>query len=169
MDPWTTLRDEYYILQEELMQNDSPIHRRNFIRAVCSNVEGTLNYIMAQLVKSASLLSPSMQLAFSEKQVKVKQNGDVEVVRLTIKTQTKIKMVFKFLDKHLGGSRLDLSNNDFNKLNEAFKVRDRLMHPRNDNDLVVTKEEVQMMIDGYKWYITGYQSTMKFIAKELTA
>jgi hypothetical protein len=167
MDPWTTLRDEYFILQEELFQNDTPIQRRNFVRAVCSNVEGTLNWLMQQLAENASALSEPERLAFEEKQVTVKENGQVEISRLLLKAKVKIKMVFKFLAKYPGGDKLDLSDNNFSKLIASFKVRDRLMHPRNNSDLEVSESEVQDMIDGYRWYIKGYQSTLKSIGKEL--
>ena len=167
MDPWVTLRDEYFILQEELMQNDTPVHRRNFIRAVCANVEGTLNWLMYKLSENAADLTETEKLAFNEKQIVVKENGQVEESRLLLKTKVKIKMVFKFLYKYPGGDKIDLNDNNFNKLSNSFKVRDRLMHPKNDSDLDVTESEVQDMIDGYKWYINGYQNTLKSIRKEL--
>ena len=168
MDPWVTLRDEYYILQEELLQSDTPIHRRNFIRSVCSNVEGTLNWLMKQLSDNAAALSSTEKMAFKEQQLKVKDNGEVVISSLHLKTKVKIKMVFKFLSKYPGGNKIDLQDNNFNKLNASFKVRDRLMHPKNDSDLTVSEEEVQSMIDGYRWYIKGYQETLKSIEKELT-
>lgn len=168
MDPWATLRDEYYILQDELLQNDTPIHRRNFIRAVCSNVEGTLNWLMQQLSENAAALTEAEKLAFREKQIIVKENGQVEITRLLLKTKVKIKMVFKFLSKYPDGDKLDLNDNNFNKLITSFKVRDRLMHPKKDSDLEVTESEVQDMIDGYRWYIVGYQNTLKSIEKALS-
>ena len=76
MDPWTILRDEYYILQKELHQADTPIVRRNFIRSVCANVEGTLNYLMQILVVHSGALSDIEKLAFQEKQIFVKDNGE---------------------------------------------------------------------------------------------
>jgi len=42
------------------------------------------------------------------------------------------------------------------------------MHPKNDSDLEVSEQEVQTMINGYRWYIKGYQETLKSIEKELT-
>ncbi len=168
MDPWVTLRDEYYILQEELLQNDTPIHRRNFIRSVCSNIEGTLNWLMKQLSNNAAALSAKEKVAFQEQQLHVKDNGEVVVSALHLKTKVKIKMVFKFLSKYPGGDKINLQDNNFNKLNNSFKVRDRLMHPKNDSDLEVSEQEVQTMINGYRWYIKGYQETLKSIEKELT-
>jgi len=106
MDPWVTLRDEYYILQEELLQNDTPIHRRNFIRSVCSNIEGTLNWLMKQLSNNAAALSAKEKVAFQEQQLHVKDNGEVVVSALHLKTKVKIKMVFKFLSKYPGGDKL---------------------------------------------------------------
>jgi len=167
MDPWVTLRDEYFILQEELVQNDTPIHRRNFIRAVCANVEGTLNWLMYQLSKNASALSGTEKLAFNEKQIVVKENGQVEESRLLIKTKVKIKMVFKFLSKYPSGDQIDLNDNNFSKLSSSFKVRDRLMHPKSDSDLEVSEAEVQDMINGYRWYIKGYQETLNPLKKSL--
>ncbi len=168
MDPWITLRDEYYILQEELMQNDTPINRRNFIRSVCSNVEGTLNWLMKQLSDNAAALSSKEKMVFQEQQLNVKDNGEVVVSALHLKTKVKIKMVFKFLSKYPGGNKIDLQDNNFNNLNESFKVRDRLMHPKINSDLEVSEQEVQLMIDGYRWYIKGYQETLKSIEMELT-
>ncbi len=169
MDPWITLRDEYYILQEELLQNDSPIHRRNFVRATCSNVEGTLNWLMEKLAENASALSLHEKMAFREQQIKVKENGKTELSPLFIQTKVKIKMVFKFLAKYPGGNKIDLSNNDFTKLINSFEVRNRLMHPKNDADLNVTENEIQSMIDGYRWYIRGYQDSLKSIENELVS
>ena len=163
MDPWITLRDEYYILQEELLQNDTPITRRNFIRSGCANVEGTLNYLMNVLAENASALTDIEKLAFQEKQISVKENGEVFTSPLLIKTKTKIKMVFKVLSRYPGADLPKLNDNDFNKLMSCFKKRDKLMHPRNDIDLKVSEQEAQDMIDGYRWYITNYQEIIKSI------
>jgi len=149
------------------LQNDTPIHRRNFIRSVCSNVEGTLNWLMKELSDNASILTPTEKMAFKEQQLNVKNNGEVVISPLHLKTKVKIKMVFKFLAKYPGGNIIDLHDNNFNKLTSSFKVRDRLMHPKQDLDLTVSEQEIQSMIDGYRWYIKGYQETLKSIEKGL--
>lgn len=166
MDPWVTLRDEYFILQEELLQNDTPIHRRNFIRAVCANVEGTLNWLMYMLSENLSGIDEDQMLALKEKK-KVKKEGGLVEVPLRQGTVDKIKFVFKLLAKFPGGDKMDFSENHFSKLRDSFEVRDRLMHPKRDSDLTVSEEEVQIMIDGYRWYITKYQDTLKAIEKAL--
>lgn len=166
MDPWVTLRDEYFILQEELLQNDTPIHRRNFIRAVCSNVEGTLNWLMYMLSENLSGIDEEQMLALKEKK-RVKKEGRIVEVPLRNGTVEKIKFVFKLLAKFPGGDKMDFGDNNFSKLRNSFEVRDRLMHPKRDADLSVTEEEVQTMIDGYRWYITNYQATLKSIEKAL--
>lgn len=148
------------------MQNDTPVVRRSFIRSVCANVEGTLNYLMGIMAENAGALNDIEKLAFSEKQIYVKENGDVVAKPLFIDTKTKIKMVFKVLAKYPGGSIMDLSDNNFDKLTKTFRVRDRIMHPRNDPDLNVSEEEVQTAIDGYRWYIKGYQNELKTIRKK---
>lgn len=163
MDPWKTLRDEYYIMQEELLQHDTPIVRRNFIRSVCANVEGTLNYLMTILSENAGVLNDLERLAFRERQIVVKDNGEVSTTTLFLKTKTKIKMVFKVLSRYPNGDGMDLGNANFEKLMASFEKRDRLMHPRNDKELEVSFEEVQNMIDGYRWYIHGYQNVLKSI------
>lgn len=165
MDPWTTLRDEYYILQEELLQSDTPIARRNFIRSVSANVEGTLNYLMYILVEHSSVLTNTEKIAFQEKQISVKENGEVVTSNYYINTKSKIKMVFKVLARYSGGVGLNLQDNDFNKLMASLKIRDRLMHPRKNLDLDVSEQEIQNMIDGYRWYIRGYQDVLKSIEK----
>lgn len=165
MDPWKTLRDEYYILQEELLQHDTPIVRRNFIRSVCANVEGTLNYLMSILSENASVLSDIERLAFKERQIFVKDNGEVCTTTLFLRTRTKIKMVFKVLARYPSSTKMDLGDANFEKLMTSFEKRDRLMHPRNDKDLEVAHEDIQNMIDGYRWYIHGYQNVLKSIKK----
>lgn len=163
MDPWKTLRDEYYILQEELLQHDTPISRRNFIRSVCANVEGTLNYLMSILSENASVLSDIEKLAFKERQILVKDNGDVCTATFFLKTKTKIRMVFKVLARYPSARGIDLSDPNLEKLMASFKKRDLLMHPRNNKDLEVAHDEVQNTIDGYHWYILMYQNALRSI------
>lgn len=150
-------------MQEELLQHDTPIVRRNFIRSVCANVEGTLNYLTAILAENASALSDIEKLAFNERQVFVKDNGEITTTTLLLKTRTKIKMVFRVLARYPGGSEMDIGDANFDKLMSSFEKRDRLMHPRNDKELEVSSEEIQNMIDGYRWYISGYQNVLKSI------
>lgn len=166
MDPWVTLREEFITLQRELVQNDSPITRRTFFRAVCANIEGTLNYLMRIMAENAAVLTDTERLAFLERQIHVKDSGEVSTGPLHIKTKTKIKMVFHSLAKYPGGAALDLSSHEFDKLIKAVAVRNRLMHPRIDGDLSVSQEEVQHLIDGYGWYIRGYQAALKGIKRE---
>lgn len=166
MDPWVTLRDEYYILQEELLQLDTPIIRRNFVRSACTSVEGTLNYLLMKIAEVSTSLSDVERLAFQEKQISVNENGNVKTVPYFIKTKTKIKMMFNYLTSRAGKNKIDLSDNNFQKLISSFKVRDRLMHPRTDLDLEVSETQVQNMIDGFGWYMKNYQGILKAIVNE---
>lgn len=166
MDPWVTLRDEYYILQEELLQLDTPIIRRNFVRSACASVEGTLNYLLMKIAEVSTSLSDVERLAFQEKQISVNESGNVKTIPYFIKTKTKIKMMFNYLTSRTGKDKIDLSDNNFQKLISSFKVRDRLMHPRTDLDLEVTETQIQNMIDGFRWYMKNYQGILKAIVKE---
>ena len=167
MDPWITVRDEFFELQRKLLEEDTETNRRILIKSVCSYSEALLNYLMCVISENCNWLEPHEKLAFSEKQINVKPSGEISTKLLMINTKTKLKMVFKLLLRFLKEYPSPFEgeqHNGYLKLCNSITIRDRLTHPRGEHDLKVTQEETQASLDGYRWFIAHYQEMLKQVS-----
>jgi hypothetical protein len=167
MDPWLIVRDEFFELQSKLIEEDTETNRRILIKSVCSYSEALLNYLMSVISDNCGWLEPHEKLAFSEKQINVKDSGEISTKLLMVNTKTKLKMVFKLLLRFLEDypSPFEGANNaGYVKLCNSISLRDKLTHPRGERDLAVSQEQTQEALDGYKWFIAHYQEMQSQIS-----
>src|SRR2546423_1599813 len=74
-----------------------------------------------------------------------------------IKFLNNVKFSFRIHSKSIGSAfKLSLGGNGWQKLQEAVKVRDRLMHPKATTDLDVTDAEVKAAKTAFEWFLISY-------------
>lgn len=145
----------------------SPIKRRLIVRNVFAFIEGMI-FQMKQVAllfeqETPGVLSSQEVALAKEKEYALNEKGEIEERTAKIRLKPNFLFAFKLFAK-AGG--LDEAPNlaghsRWQDLGAAVTVRDRLMHPKKPEDMIVTDLEMQKVIRTYQWMYL--EMTMNFL------
>jgi hypothetical protein len=146
-------------LYVETQRNNGSMYRRAYVRSVFAFIEG-ITYRMKRTAAHFSRLTDTLQLAelilIDERNFDIDDKGEVVARPAFIKFKNNVKFSFKVYSKSVGSS-FELSlGGGWQKLLNAVKVRDRLMHPKASSDLEVSDDEVEAANIAFKWFFISY-------------
>lgn len=103
------------------------------------------------MAETAYILTPAEIAAFAEKSYFVTDNGKVVEqdrfmsMRATIRLTTNVALR---LDPKIG-ARFD--TNDWRRFGQALVIRHRVTHPKDDSDLFVSDEDIELCYAAFDW------------------
>jgi len=132
--------------------------RRTVIRTTFAMIEGLLN-ILNQAVLDyykggfAQLTPDEIEDLTEEKR---KKNG--ELTANFMRTSKKITFSFNLFAQKIGGFSysIDTTTNEWTQFEKAIRIRNRITHPRNLEDMILNEEEMSSILDVAKWFVTLY-------------
>lgn len=144
--------------------------RRTAVRAIFALIEGVV-YRMKQLAyevhayEGAPLPSADVALLLEES-YELNDKG----VAITRHNYPQIEKNIKFAFASVGRAysvsyQLNLGDAGWDAFKKTLKVRNRLMHPKHTQDLIVSDEEAAIMMVAYLWFL----SNMKALLDEVGA
>jgi hypothetical protein len=149
-------KDQYLATQS----NDSQMYRRAYVRSVFAFIEGILYRMKrtaAHLGWPLGKLTIAEMITIDETAFDINNKGEVEAKPVFIRFLNNVKFSFRIYSKSVDSTfKLSLGGNGWQKLQEAVKVRDRLMHPKLTTDLDVTDAEVEATKMAFDWFFTSY-------------
>lgn len=135
--------------------NLNDIDRRLLIRSIFAFIEA-LSYSLKVLALSSNdafRLEPGERMLAMEQAYELSMLGCVETRRAKVPTLGNVRFAFSLLSKVEGSDfRLDVSDQGWHLLQSSTKVRDRLMHPKALNDLLVSDEEIRGALRAFVWF-----------------
>lgn len=148
------LRDDVAKAREGLDDDPTEYQRRQYIRAVFAQLEGS-TFSIKQLALSedpSSLTNAEIALLRGE-QYRLNDAGEATVSAAFLTLASDMKFAFRSYAKSVGLSyELPVGELGWLALLRAKRVRDRLMHPRSAKDLSVTDEELKCATDAGEWF-----------------
>ncbi|MBA2113245.1 hypothetical protein [Bremerella alba] len=135
----------------------TPAHKgRMLIRAIFSTIEGVV-YCMKQIAASSRDLDEQLTLEelliCKEVGIDLKNNGKIKDSRMRLRFAPNLRFAFAILSKVLAPSfSLDTSKEGWNCMIRSVEVRNRITHPKNASDLVLTPEELSTALTAYLWF-----------------
>jgi hypothetical protein len=158
-------KDVTYIFEKErqlqcsdkMDEEQINILRRTYVRNSFAFVEGLTNI----LKKSALILyqgesieiEASEQLLLQDLDFDLNERGEVITKKAKISLSKNIKFAFRSYAKAANYDfELDISNSGWNCIINGAKIRDRLMHPKKSNDLVISDKDYNTVREGIKWF-----------------
>lgn len=131
---------------------------RLYVRTVFACVEGVI-----QVMKSAALLLDEInelpvltpeELAFlREEEVQVGNNDEVTPKKIKTSLLPNFQRTFLTYAKLRGETvKLDKEGQGWERLRDAIKIRDRLMHPHTLKDLQVPQKDMEIIEQGMKFF-----------------
>lgn len=131
-----------------------PSVRRSLVRAVFAFIEGCAYFQRQMLLSSwVERLPDPDRMALSESQILVTGQGEVRSAPLRIGALNLIRLTVRSFEKAVPG-RLGMrcEGAGFEALVRATKVRDRLMHPKGIDSLLVSDADVHDVVAAFLWF-----------------
>jgi hypothetical protein len=133
----------------------SQIERRVLVKSIFSFVEA-MSYSMKVFAldsSDVSRLTQEEQLLAVEQEYYLDSSGHAKIRRAKLQTLGNVRFAFAILAKAaLADFSLDVSNESWQILQRALKVRDRLMHPKGPDDLSVSDDEIRDALRAFIWF-----------------
>jgi hypothetical protein len=154
---------------EALQESGSQLHRRSYIRAVFAFIEGLL-YCQKMSTLNLGLLFGAVTLhelvALENLTLEIDNKGDVKPRATFPNFLNNLKFVFKVYSKSIGSDfQLSLGGIGWESLQQAVKIRDRLMHPKDPKELIITEKEVMITQNAFTWFFLSYSLCSLFAQK----
>lgn len=149
-----TIIEDVIAVYERLHQDDTPRHRRELVRTAFAAIEG-LHWQLKQdvLVHSLEDLSPYERSAMSEETYHVDDRGNVNVIPRFLPLPNAIRLVVQMVKRYRHAYEIDYGHRGWSNLKSAIEIRNRLVHPKTVQDLVVTDKEVEATLSGFYWVL----------------
>jgi chorismate-pyruvate lyase len=163
------LKGTYAVLKGDLdaavalaKEHDSQFARRTLVRTLLALVEGLTNQLAAVVAACEVRLSAEELAALREEACDLNDQGEVKTRKVRIPLKERIKVVLHCYPRiHEASFEPDLRGEGWKSLNQAIRVRNRLMHPKAEADLHVSDSDIEHVARASQWY----QSTIVGLLK----
>jgi phage anti-repressor protein len=140
--------------------------RRIYARSVFSYIEGIVFQLkqlaLAQGKKDGVEFSVAERLLIDGEKFSVKNNGEVDSKIETIELLANIRLAEKLFVKGYSSSyKADYSDVGWGKLKTAKRIRNRLTHPKCNNDLNISDEDFGILTDADKWFWNWFPNLLE--------
>ncbi len=156
---------------DAIQETGGQVQRRAYVRAVFAFIEG-LMYCQKMSTLNLGLLLGQVTLhelvALEDINLEIDSKGEIKTRNTFPKFLNNLKFVFKVYSKSIGSDfQLALGGVGWESLQKAVKIRDRLMHPKNPVELIVTDKEVEITQDAFAWFFFSYSLCSLFAQKAM--
>jgi len=168
----TPLIEDCIIDASDLSEVDQQ-HRRGYIRAIFACVEAQTCCLKRRIVKE--LLAKSYKdrkfnlsklALLCDDLPTVDQTGKIKSSGRYLPFKGNTAFTIRTLAEIRGCSDTDVFiDNGWNELLKASKVRDRIIHPKDENDIFITDDEVESTTKGFFWYM---KTVCEFLTVEVS-
>jgi len=144
-----------------LQENDSQFTRRIYLRSLFAFIEGN-SFHLRQMALAAhnhrtQCFSNEEIVMLEEKDIGIKDNGVLKVRKKHIDFATNIRFSQNSYIKAIGGDQPDYTSNGWAQLKKALKLRNRITHPRSEEDLNISDDELNVIHEAKEWYSSNVQ------------
>lgn len=148
---------------ERFEKNNSQNCKRDLIRTMFAGLEGNL-WALKEFVKSTSedlgLLPSLVNMALSEKDYSVSEQGEVKEKIRFISMPITIKLIAKLMRGISSELVIDFGSDGWSNLNKAIKIRNRITHPKHITDLEISDEDIATSMSGFFWFLSLSEQVM---------
>lgn len=165
------LIEDVIAARQRLSASDTQIARRDVVRVSLAAVEG-MTWVAREHVRTAlaqlEQLTPLSDLALRELSYTVSNTGEIAEQIRWLPSLTAIRLVVtqaKILSPHIS---VDYSGRGWSNLRLAFDVRNRITHPKPDQDFSVSEEDLAAVASGVSWLVATVDYIMSSTNLTLT-
>jgi hypothetical protein len=142
---------------ERLIEEDIPVNRRHMVRTAFSGIEGVVwemkRDVLRHLKQVGGGLTLHEEAALLEQTYSVTSRGRVQTTPRFLPLPTAVRLLVLLVQKVRPEYKVDFSHYGWTSLVEGVAVRNRLVHPKRKEDLVVTDRELGYCMSGFIWLL----------------
>lgn len=133
----------------------SEVERRVLVKAIFSFFEAICFRLKQEAVEDGTLTEGERLLAL-ERSYDLTSHGEVRATRPRLSFLANVRFAFSISAKAAKANglefELDVGERGWQRLRDSVKVRDRLMHPKRVEDLLVTDAEIRACMEAFLWF-----------------
>jgi hypothetical protein len=152
---------------ESQASGERKLYRRGFVRAVTALAEGSC-YALKQVIATAPLdppLDAVELLMLNEKQVKLGSKGEVDTAKAKLNSVDNIRFALSIACEACEIPPVDFGNHGWEMVGKAFRIRDRLTHPKSSAELIVSDDEMNIVTAADEWLGETFSRILKDLVK----
>ncbi|MGV0827817.1 hypothetical protein ACTS9C_02835 [Empedobacter brevis] len=154
------LLDDAFESEKILSENrSSQFFRRVYTRSVFAYIEGSIWVLKQVCLKAKSVEGLQRKISISEFTIlteetyDLKGNGDIKTGTKTINLLDNIKFTFKTVNRLFNGKiNAGVGTASWDKLIKAKSIRNRITHPKNENDMIISDDEIIICEEVCSWF-----------------
>ncbi len=147
---------DFIAVNDRLLEFDTFSNRRELVRAAFSAVEGVLWQLKSRIFQDASRflsLSVHEQAALLEESYSVDDRGNVKPQSRYLPIAVSVRLVLNIVQRYRPEYKLDLTHAGWQNLLRGIEVRNRIVHPKNLGELVVSDADIASCNRGFCWFL----------------
>ena len=147
---------------KELIKTDrkSEDIRRIVIRTIFSLIEGICYRLKVSALYHAKVIGVKLKkqeiAMINEESYYLASNGVAKVRNAYLKTTDNFRFAFKIFARVFGSDfELDVKGDKWEEFKKAVKIRNRITHPKNPSDMVISKEDFYKIERAHDWFVAS--------------
>jgi hypothetical protein len=140
-----------------VIKNDSPFWRRTLVRTLFAGIEG-ISYRLKQVAFIVAEyhsieLSKAEKALISEESYDLTDKGEAIIKKAKLRTAENLLFSLKIAARSAHSTcEVDKNSEGWKAFKEASKIRDRITHPKNLQDLNVSDSELDVIRTAASWF-----------------
>ncbi|KFG89166.1 hypothetical protein BV98_002993 [Sphingobium herbicidovorans NBRC 16415] len=157
---------------DHLAQSDTQTARRNLIRCLVSAAEGmswTYRMNIMSMARHFDEANPLIEMAFAEASYAVTENGVIVEQARHISLTAMIRLTTRVAQTFCPEVKVDFGVAGWSALKKAISVRNRITHPKQPEDLLLSDDEIEAAKAGFFWFSDMAMGVMEAAIKTFAA
>lgn len=138
--------------KQRMENNPTESHRREFIRATCSAIEAQawqLKMYVIENILTKKTTSVHDMSALKEESYAINDKGEIYVQSRGYSLKAGLRLVYSILKRHGVPIHIDFGSTDWKNIDDAVKIRNRVMHPKCMDDISVSESDAQCCYNAF--------------------
>ena len=149
------LREDVSSCLQQLNKHDTQFWRRNYVRAVFAFFEGSV-FVMKRMTldeinENALELPAATEALLMDESYELSEDAEPVSRRLHLPLARNVKFAFESFARALGAS-LQIDPKDLYDFKQAVKVRNRITHPKTNEDVVISDADLTVVKKAEQWF-----------------
>ena len=152
-DQFAKVLAEDVLQAKQRMENDpTESHRREFVRATCSAIDAQawqLKMYVIEKVLTKKTTSVHDISALKEESYAINDKGEIYVQPRGYSLKVGLRLVYSILKRHGVPVHIDFGSTDWKNIDDAVKIRNRVMHPKCMGDISVSESDTECCYNAF--------------------
>jgi hypothetical protein len=155
------LNNDINIIEEYLQKHDNQTSRRLYIRTAISIIEGMLSYMKASINASRKFdhtpLTAEESKILNEHYKFIDKNGKIKQRYFRLSFLDNVIFTLElFAYSNYVFTKIDTKDHGWSSLKNLVAIRNRITHPKESRDLLISDNDIINAKGGYNWFIDNF-------------